>query len=88
MENKWYVYILQCGDQTLYCGVSDDVQRRLEIHRSGKGAKYTRGRGPLQVVYVEACASHSDALKREYAVKRLPRLKKLEMIESYKMAAE
>lgn len=88
MENKWYVYILLCGDQTLYCGVTDDVQRRLETHRSGKGAKYTRGRGPLEVVYTEECDNHSNALKREAAIKKLPRPQKLKLIETYKTAAE
>ena len=48
----WYVYILRCGDGTLYTGITDDVDRRLAVHRSGKGAKYTRGRGPLEVVYI------------------------------------
>ncbi|MBE6977348.1 MAG: GIY-YIG nuclease family protein [Ruminococcaceae bacterium] len=82
MDKKWFVYILLCGDGTLYCGSTDDVPRRLEVHRSGKGAKYTRGRGPLELVYTEECASHSDALKREYAVKRLSRQEKLILIAS------
>ena len=47
----WYVYILRCGDGTLYTGMTDDVQRRLDAHRAGKGAKYTRGRGPLELAY-------------------------------------
>lgn len=88
MDKKWYVYILLCRGQTLYCGISDDVLRRLEQHRSGKGAKYTRGRGPLELVYVEECDSYSTALKREYAIKRLPRGEKLKLIETYKTAAE
>ena len=88
MDKKWYVYILLCRGQTLYCGISDDVLRRLEQHRSGKGAKYTRGRGPLELVYTEECDSYSDALKREYAIKRLPRGEKLKLIETYKTAAE
>ena len=49
----WYVYILRCGDGTLYTGMTDDVQRRLDAHRAGKGAKYTRGRGPLELAYTE-----------------------------------
>ena len=88
MDKKWYVYILRCRGQTLYCGISDDVLRRLEQHRSGKGAKYTRGRGSLELVYVEECDSYSTALKREYAIKRLPRGEKLKLIETYKTAAE
>ena len=84
MDKTWYVYLLRCGDGTLYCGIADDVLRRLEMHRSGKGAKYTRGRGPLELVYTELCESYSAALKREYAIKQLPRKNKLAMIESVK----
>lgn len=72
---KWYVYILRCADDTLYTGMTDDVTRRLEVHNSGKGAKYTRGRGPLELAYSEECESYSAALKREYAIKQLPRRK-------------
>lgn len=77
MEKKWFVYLLRCGDGSLYCGITDDVSRRLEVHRSGKGAKYTRGRGPLELVYTEECVSYSAALRREYAIKQLPRGDKL-----------
>jgi putative endonuclease len=80
MDTTWYLYILRCADGSLYTGITTDVERRLEEHRSGKGAKYTRGRGPLELVYREVCGSHSDALKREYAVKQLVRKDKLEMI--------
>lgn len=81
-EKKWFVYILRCGDGTLYCGMTDDVHRRLEAHRAGKGAKYTRGRGPLELAYSEECESCSAALKREYAIKKLTRPEKLKLIES------
>lgn len=84
---NWYVYILHCGDDTLYCGITPDIEKRLEQHRSGKGAKYTRGRGPLELVYSEICDSHSNALKREAAIKRMPRSEKLKLIE-IKTAAE
>ena len=76
MANTWKLYILRCGDGTLYTGITTDVEKRLEAHRSGKGAKYTRGRAPLELVYREACGSHSDALKREAAVKRMRRTEK------------
>ena len=76
----WYLYILRCGDGSLYTGITTDVEKRLEAHRSGKGAKYTRGRGPLELVYREACGDHSEALKRELEIKRLPREEKLKMI--------
>lgn len=77
---KWYLYILRCKDNTLYTGIAVDVEARLEMHRSGKGAKYTRGRSPLELVYTEECGSHSDALKREIAVKRLTRQEKEDLI--------
>ena len=76
---NWYLYILRCKDGSLYTGITVDVQARLEQHRSGKGAKYTRGRGPLELVYTEECGSHSDALKREIAIKRLTRAEKEEL---------
>ena len=81
---QWYVYILRCSDGTLYTGSTDDVARRVQMHNSGKGAKYTRGRTPVEVVYTEECESYSAALKREYAIKQLTRQEKLEMIKSPK----
>ena len=80
MEKTWYLYILRCRDGSLYTGITDDVQRRLAAHRAGKGAKYTRGRGPLELVYSEICGSHSDALKRELAIKALTKPEKLKLI--------
>jgi putative endonuclease len=81
MDKIWYVYILECGDGTLYTGITDDVQRRLAVHRSGKGAKYTRGRSPLELRYQECCQSYSHALRREYEIKRFSKQKKLELIQ-------
>ena len=78
----WYLYILRCRDGSLYTGITTDVEKRLEAHRAGKGAKYTRGRGPLELVYREECGDHSTALKREAEIKRLPREEKLKMIEN------
>ena len=80
MEQTWYLYILRCGDDTLYTGITTDVEKRLEAHRSGKGAKYTRGRGPLELAYRETCGSHSQALKREYQVKALSRQEKRKLL--------
>ena len=68
---SWFVYILRCGDGTLYTGVTDDVQRRLAAHRAGKGAKYTRGRGPLELVYTQEQPDKSAALRREFQIKKL-----------------
>ena len=76
MESQWYLYILRCKDNTLYTGITTDVEKRLEAHRSGKGAKYTRGRAPLELVYRETCGSHSEALKREAEIKKLSRQSK------------
>ncbi|MBK9796303.1 MAG: GIY-YIG nuclease family protein [Holophagaceae bacterium] len=72
----WWVYLLRCSDGTLYCGIALDVVARLKVHEEGKGAKYTRGRGPLELVYREACTSKPAALQRERAIKRLPRARK------------
>ena len=81
---QWFVYILRCSDGTLYTGSTDNVARRVQAHNSGKGAKYTRGRTPVEVVYTEECESYSAALKREYAIKQLTRQEKLERIKSPK----
>lgn len=81
MDKQWQVYILRCGDGSLYTGIAVDVQARLEVHRSGKGAKYTRGRGPLELVYTEAYPDKGTALKRELAIKAMTREGKLELIK-------
>ena len=80
METSWELYIQRCGDGTLYTGIARDAEKRLEVHRSGKGAKYTRGRGPLQIVYRERCPDHGTALRREYAIKQLSRDEKERLI--------
>ena len=79
MTSTWWVYLLHCGDGTLYCGIALDVEARLVQHETGKGAKYTRGRRPLAIVFREACGTKSSALKRERAIKRLPRAAKLRL---------
>ena len=84
MENTWHLYILRCRDGSLYTGITTDVEKRLEAHRSGKGAKYTRGRGPLELVYREECGTHSDALKREIEIKRLTREQKQALIGQFR----
>lgn len=76
----WCVYILRCGDGSLYTGITDDVDRRLAVHRAGKGAKYTRGRGPLELVHREEYSDKGSALKREYAIKQLRREEKEQLI--------
>ena len=81
MENTWKLYILRCGDGSLYTGITTDVEKRFLAHSSGKGAKYTRGRGPLELVYREECADHSAALKRELEIKKLSRDEKEQLIK-------
>lgn len=77
---NWYVYMLRCRDGTLYTGCTDDVERRVAVHNSGKGAKYTRSRLPAVLVYREECPDKSAALKREYAIKQLRKSRKEQMI--------
>lgn len=80
MEKEWTVYILECGDGTLYTGITDDLERRLRAHAEGRGAKYTRGRGPLKLRYRETVADKSAALKRECSLKRLRKREKMAII--------
>ena len=77
-----YVYILQCNDQTLYTGWTTSLQHRLETHNSGSGAKYTRSRRPVTLVYYEELSGKSDALKREAAIKHLTKSQKEALIAS------
>ena len=76
---QWVLYILECKDGTLYTGITDDLDRRLSVHGTAKGAKYTRGRGPFILRYTESCEDHSHALRRELQVKSLSRQQKLEL---------
>ena len=82
MEKSWKLYMLRCGDGSLYTGIAVDVQARLAAHRSGKGAKYTRGRGPLELVYTEECGTKSTALRRELEIKALPREEKVRLLQN------
>ena len=79
-----WVYILRCADDTLYTGVAADVEKRTEQHNSGQGAQYTRGRGPVTVVYRELCPDRPTALRREAAIKKLTRQQKTNLIEQNK----
>lgn len=81
MKNSWKLYMLRCRDGSLYTGITTDVEKRLAAHNAGKGAKYTRGRGPLELVYREDCGDHSAALKRELEIKALTREEKMKLIE-------
>ncbi len=73
----WHVYVLRCNDGTLYCGITNDLPARLAAHTAGKGAKYTRGRGPFEVVYTRRVRGKARALRVEHEIKQLSREEKL-----------
>jgi putative endonuclease len=79
---SWSVYLVRCADGTLYCGIARDVTARIAAHDAGKGARYTRGRGPLQLLAVRRCREKGVALRIEHAVKRLPRGEKLALVQT------
>lgn len=78
-----YVYILECSDGTFYTGWTNDLEKRIRMHSEGKGAKYTKGRGPFKLVHYEEFEKKRDAMKREYAIKKLSRAEKIELIKNY-----
>ena len=80
MEKKYFVYILLTKDDKLYCGYTDDVEKRFLAHVSGTGAKYTRAHKPLKIVYKQEFATISEAMKEEYRIKHLPRSEKFKLI--------
>lgn len=83
MEKKNYTYILKCKDETLYTGWTNNLKKRIEDHNSGKGAKYTKSRRPVQLVYYELYDTKVDAMKREYEIKHMTRKEKLKLIEVF-----
>lgn len=82
MERQWVVYILECKDGTLYTGITDRLEHRLAAHRAGKGAKYTKGRSPLILRYLEDCPDRSAALRREIQIKQLSKTEKWELCKT------
>lgn len=82
-DSIYYVYMLSCADNSLYTGISNDVRQRVAAHKAGRGAKYTRGRLPLKLVYIEACGDKGAALRREAAIRKLSRAEKLVLAEMY-----
>ena len=80
---EYIVYILRCGDGSLYTGITNDLERRVAVHNSGKGAKYTRSRLPVEPVYWETVPDKPAALRRELAIKALSRAEKLKLIEEH-----
>ena len=77
---SWVVYILECSDESLYTGITTNLARRITEHEKGNGARYTRGRGPLNLKYMEYCNNRAEASRREASIKALSRAKKLELI--------
>ena len=77
----YYIYLAKCSDNSLYCGYTDNLKNREKVHNSGKGAKYTRSRLPVKIVYYEEFETKSEALKREHAIKKLTREQKEKLIK-------
>ena len=83
MDKKHYVYILKCSDGTYYTGYTTDPERRTQTHNSGKGAKYTRTRRPVELIYYEEFGTKEEAMSREWKIKHLTRAKKMKLIRSF-----
>src|SRR5215831_3353147 len=81
VKGAWFVYLVRCADGSLYCGIARDVAARIARHDAGKGARYTRGRGPLEVLATQRCRSQGVALRIEHAVKSLSRAEKLALLD-------
>jgi putative endonuclease len=79
---NWVCYLLRCADDTLYCGITNDLGKRIAAHNAGEGAKYTRSRIPVELVFSEACEGRSAASKREMQIKKLSRAAKTILIQA------
>jgi len=79
-EKRWSVYLLRCDDDSLYCGITTDISRRLKEHQNGTAARYTAARGPVTLVYTQGPFTHSEALKREYVIKQLSKHQKEKLL--------
>ncbi|MCR5405128.1 MAG: GIY-YIG nuclease family protein [Butyrivibrio sp.] len=82
-KNKNYTYLVECADGSLYCGWTNDLTRRINVHNEGKGAKYTRPRLPVRLVYFEEFETKEEAMSREWSIKQLTRAKKLKLVHSF-----
>ena len=80
-QDKSYTYLLECADGTLYCGWTNDLKKRIKDHNAGNGAKYTKSRLPVKLVYYETFDTKEEAMSREWHIKRMTRAKKMELIE-------
>ena len=83
LKNQWFVYIVECADNTLYTGITNNLSRRIAQHNRGKAASYTRGRLPVTLHYYEQANSRGDALRREWKIKHMTREMKLDMIRKF-----
>lgn len=83
--HEYYVYILKCSDNSLYCGMTNNIEKRLKAHNNKTAAKYTRGRTPVKLIYYESGFTKGEALSREAQIKKLTREKKLDLIKNFKL---
>lgn len=81
MEQGNYIYILKCNDGSLYTGWTNDLERRVKAHNAGKGAKYTKSRRPVELVYFESFSTKQEAMRREWEIKQLSRVEKCKLIQ-------
>ena len=86
--DKWSLYILKCSDETFYTGITNNLERRLKMHQAGKASRYTRTRGPVEMLYSETCGDRSSALIRECEVKEWPRQKKEKLVNGENLKTE
>ena len=85
---NWVVYLLRCSDNSLYCGISNNIARRVDAHNSGKGAKYTRSRRPVELVTTSPTMTRGDALKLEHRIRRMPADKKIMELAKWRPDSE
>ena len=86
--NPWYLYIVECRDGAFYTGITTDIKKRIDAHNSGRGAKYTRGRGPVKLMHLRRYMDRSAASKAEYKIKKLKRGKKIRIINEFALPGE
>ena len=85
-DSLWFVYLLKCGDGSFYCGIAKNVEQRLALHEAGKGARYTRGRGPLEIIWkLSDPLTHGEAHKLERRIKRMTRIQKETLVQINRM---
>jgi putative endonuclease len=85
-KDIWYVYMVRCSDGTLYTGITNDLEKRIEAHNSDKdGARYTRSRRPVKLIYSEESGAKSAAAKLEYKIKKMTRAKKMKLVSNFKL---